>query len=135
MFEGNSKLISDEKLGKDLDSENNGDAEMALEENEVEENIGKVSRRKEIASARGRSSTAAIAKELKDQPKTKIAYQVIQCDFCPMKYHKWSAFYVHRCTHTGETPVIPCGICEMEFPNIKGITNLFRTKLMLKIML
>jgi len=47
-------------------------------------------------------------------------YQIIECDYCPMKYHKWSAFYVHRCSHTGETPVLPCGVCDMEFPNIKG---------------
>jgi len=54
-------------------------------------------------------------------PKHRMNYQIIECDFCPMKYHKWSAFYVHRCSHTGETPVLPCGICELEFPNIKAL--------------
>ena len=60
-------------------------------------------------------------KDSKDKPKHRMNYQIIECDYCPMKYHKWSAFYVHRCTHTGETPVLPCGVCDMEFPNIKGL--------------
>ena len=65
-------------------------------------------------------------------PKHRMNYQIIECDFCPMKYHKWSAFYVHRCSHTGETPVLPCGICEMEFPNIKGKSKSFLLKGLLK---
>lgn len=39
-----------------------------------------------------------------------------------------SAFYIHRCTHTGETPVIPCSVCEMEFPNIKGLMKDLRNE-------
>lgn len=97
---------------------------MAQEETEVEGSKAyKVPRKREVASIKGRQSGTVAAKDVKEQPKPRMNYQVIQCDFCPMKYHKWSAFYIHRCTHTGETPVIPCGICEMEFPNIKGMSK------------
>lgn len=71
-------------------------------------------------TAKGKTKAGAAGKEGGKGPKHRMNYQIIECDYCPMKYHKWSAFYVHRCSHTGETPVLPCGVCDMEFPNIKG---------------
>jgi len=76
---------------------------------------------KKPTPVRGKSKNNKTNKETAGQPKHRMNYQIIECDFCPMKYHKWSAFYVHRCSHTGETPVLPCGICELEFPNIKAL--------------
>lgn len=108
-----------EKVEGDL-----GEIEKPVEkETNMEEGKEKVPRKKELTftSSRGKSSMSVGGKEAKEVPKARMNYQVIQCDFCPMKYHKWSAFYIHRCTHTGETPAIPCGVCEMEFPNIKGV--------------
>lgn len=117
-------MCPDEKVDSDPSCDVGEEENITVEGNEVEEGKGKVSRKSEIASisVKGKQNVVGSGKEMKDQLKPRMNYQVIQCDFCPMKYHKWSAFYVHRCTHTGETPVIPCGICEMEFPNIRGLS-------------
>lgn len=85
-------------------------------------------RKKAAITAKGKRGSSFLAIGPKagtgknsEQPSlNRVKYQVIECDFCPMKYHKWSAFYVHRCMHTGEAPVFPCGVCGLEFPSIKG---------------
>ena len=90
--------------------------------NEVE--MGKVPRKNEIPSTsviEDKQNNVDSGKNMKDDIKPRMQYQVIQCDFCPMKYHKWSAFYLHRCIHTGEIPQFPCSVCELEFPNIRGV--------------
>ena len=106
-----------------------GEEDLLEEEEEEEETPMEESRpaRKRAAiSAMGkRSMTEGDSSPTKtDQTPTKVKDQVIECDFCPMKFHKWSAFYVHRCMHTGEKPSFPCNICKGEFPNIKGSPSL-----------
>jgi len=48
----------------------------------------------------------------------------ILCDFCPMTFNRWSLFYVHRCAHTGETPIFKCSVCTIEFSSIEGYFTL-----------
>ena len=47
--------------------------------------------------------------------------QVYRCDFCPMTFSRERHFYVHRCTHTGEKPALPCSDCQQKFPNINEL--------------
>lgn len=115
-----TNVSSDEKVDKNQIEGGNDTAK----EDEAEEVKGKVTKKKDSTnvSLKGKQNLPAAQKEkTPPKPRANYHYQVIECDFCPMRYHKWSAFYIHRCTHTGETPVIPCSVCEMEFPNIKAL--------------
>ncbi|KAI9561134.1 hypothetical protein GHT06_012090 [Daphnia sinensis] len=115
-----TNVSSDEKV----DSNQIEGGNDTVKEDEAEEVKGKVTKKRDSAniSLKGKQNLPATQKEKTiPKPRANYHYQVIECDFCPMRYHKWSAFYIHRCTHTGETPVIPCSVCEREFPNIKAL--------------
>lgn len=43
------------------------------------------------------------------------------CEFCPMTFSRERHFYVHRCTHTGEKPTLPCAHCSEKFDNIEDL--------------
>lgn len=109
---GTHFLCADDKM--------EGEEDLLEEEEEVPPEEGKAARKRAAISAKGKKGPAVPANTKTEPQLNKVKYQVIECDFCPMKYHKWSAFYVHRCSHTGESPVFPCGVCSLEFPNIKG---------------
>ena len=49
----------------------------------------------------------------------------IECDFCPLTFNRWSLFYVHRCTHTGQIPIFTCSVCTIEFSSVDGQLNLY----------
>ncbi|XP_046461484.1 zinc finger protein 62 homolog [Daphnia pulex] len=126
---GSSKtnVCSDEKVDSDPSFDDGEGGDVSVNEAEVaefEDVKGKTNRKRDSANPKASKEKVAARGKKKKEPKARKAnyhYQVIECDFCPMRYHKWSAFYIHRCTHTGETPVIPCSVCEMEFPNIKAL--------------
>ena len=105
-------------------------AEGSGQDEEDPGGTGKPTRKRAAISARGKVSPAVVfpsdsevTSRKSEPPSLNRMKEIIKCDFCPMTFQKWSAFYIHRCSHTGEDPVFPCGICDLEFPDIKGIIS------------
>jgi hypothetical protein len=68
------------------------------------------------------NSTKEVTSSLKgeDAANENPLHLKIVCDLCPMTFNRWSLLYVHRCAHTGETPIFKCSVCTVEFSSIEG---------------